>query len=284
MDDRVKLHQARTAFLALQYMETVDKLSEIVDYKIKDVVYVALRCAYGNRAVHYLPADIQERLRRLQPRGHPRLQRPADSNFFYDVTRSEYPKIVFNAAIRKLFFGSGLKDPEYAKLKDLTELLFSLADREAHRDRPQYFRQHGTEIADALKVAPKLCELLNELIEQLLRGAGFEAKKVGQISLEFRFGPASEGYALHAMHESEVEAMMFEILSTLETGAETIPPMDRFAAGFHAPPEHLIALLRMSVEQGLLAETVGRQDFGIELSITEKGKQRLDALRKIRSR
>lgn len=76
---------------------------------------------------------------------------------------------------------------------------------------------------------------------------------------------------------------MFEILSTFETGPEIVPPIDRFAAGFRTAPENVVALLRMTAEQGLLVDSQGRQDCGIKFSITEKGKHRLELLKRIRS-
>jgi len=46
-------------------------------------------------------------------------------------------------------------------MKNNIELIFSLEDRLAHRDKPSYFRKHSTEISDALKALPRICENIN---------------------------------------------------------------------------------------------------------------------------
>jgi len=275
-------HEVRTMFLNQQYKEVVDKVSEIIDSKIKDVAYIALLCAFGPKLLSMLPNDIKEKLKG-ELRGHPRAKRPLDQNFFYDLSRSEYSKIVFNTQCKNIFFGDLTPGWEYDRMKDSMGLLFSLADRESHKDRPSYFRDHSTEIADVLKNAPRLCELFNKVMTRLLMGPEFTSSRIkeGEAEhLEFGFGSKAVSFCTHRLNGQQVEEILFKLLEKLEDGPQTIPPLEEWLTTvFPINPTSVIGILRVSIKQDLIKIERVSESFGFSISLTEKGEQRLKMLR-----
>lgn len=277
------LHVARNLFLSQDYAGSLDKLCETLDSKIKDVIYPVIRCAKGDRLLSVLPEDMRVNLKR-EPRGHQRTRRPADTNFLYDISRSEYSKVMFEGQCRRTIFGKLLQDMEFDQMKGSIELIFSLEDREAHRDRPSYFRQHSTEIADALKAAPRFCDLLNHVVVELLSGPSFEISKLGDDAIEFTFRKDDNEFVKHKLDRVRVEETVFNLLTVLESGLYTIPPVERFAMDVYSDPENALGILRASVHQGLVSMERHKDDFGFSLTLTEKGKARLRELAKRHTR
>ncbi len=277
-EDIAVLHEARTLFLSQRYAGAIDRVSGIVDSKVKDIVYPALRCAAAFRAPGLIPSDVRERLAKPL-RGHPRTKRSPDENFFYDVSRSEYSKIIFGKNTRRLIFPEMPSDEELKRLKESMELMFSLEDREAHRDRPTYFRRHSTEIVDALKHAPRICERLNGVVERLVIGSGFNLEKISDDTVEYAFGPSEKSFRKVRIGESEVESSVFEVLSILEGGALLLPPLGRLVDVFHGTPENAIAILRASIEWGLADVNKRPRNSGFIITLSQKGKERLAHLR-----
>lgn len=282
-EEAIKLHDARVMFLSQEYPETVDKISKLIELKIRDTIYVMLRCAYGPKALSFLPEDIRDNIKKSAPRGHPRAKRLPDDNFLYNVSRSEYSKIIFYSQNKKMIFNNSLTDDELKKIKDSLELLFSLDDREAHNDRPSYFRDHSTEIADVLRMAPQLCEMLNRTVTRILKDSRFSLKQINSDKLEFSFGPSNESYSTHYIDAPQVEASMFELLELIDCSSLTLPPLESLINRSYTTPENTIGLLHASIDQGLITAEQHADNFGFDISLTEAGKKKLKALREIRS-
>jgi len=60
------------------------------------MLYILIKCIHGKITNSIIPKDIQERLKEKQ-RGHYRTKRSLEENFFYDISRSEYTKILFQS-------------------------------------------------------------------------------------------------------------------------------------------------------------------------------------------
>ncbi len=275
-----KMHEARTLFLNQQYSDAVDSASEVIDLKIKDMVYCELRFVRGNKLTTLLPKDIQEKLK-LPPRGHVMIKRFHDDNFFYHLSRSEYSKVIFQKEIRRIVLDNSLSESDLENIKSATELLFSLEDREAHKDRPTYFRNNATQIANVLKIVPSICESLNRAIEHMLIDDSFIFKKIDNNSLEFNFCVDNQMFENHNLSGPEVETLVYLVLKIADSDSISIPPIEPLSINSQTLPENIYGILRACVIQGFLSTTKKKGEFGWNFSITEKGKDRLINLRKI---
>jgi hypothetical protein len=273
-----RLHEARTMFLAQRYAGSVDALCGLVEAKIRDVVFPSIRCGLGPKAVSLLPEDIRQKIG--ETKGHPRAKRVPDPNFLYNVSRSEYSKVMFQRELHKIIFGILLESEIAAEVKDSLELLFSLGDREAHRDKPTYFREHSTEIVDCLKMAPRVCELMNRIADRLLTGPEFQLRTVDDSTLIYSFGTKANLFENQQMDANVVEGIVFEILQGLEGGPLVLPPLEIWIGALHCEPEQAIAILRGCVENQLVQVERPTDGFGLWYSINVKGTNKLSSLRR----
>jgi hypothetical protein len=276
-----RFHTARTSFLNQQYQATVDQVSDIIEGKIRDCLFVAMRCAKGDKAPLFLPSDIRQRVKD-PPRGHPRARRPSDRNFLYDISRSEYSKILFGGEVRSKLLREAVPGTETDSLRDSTELLFSLGDRDAHRDRPNYFREHATEIGTALQSAPRLCELLNILCRQLVVGDGFSVKKT-DTAAEFLWGSESDGCECHRIGPATTQALVEALLDRLEGDSFLLPPLEPALLNIHVRPELGLCTVRAAAIQELIKIESSPYAFGFRVVIADRGKSRLIAIRRAMS-
>lgn len=273
-----RLHEARTMFLAQRYAGSVDALCGLVEAKIRDVVFPSIRCGLGPKAVSLLPEDIRQKI--ALTKGHPRAKRLPDPNFLYNISRSEYTKVMFQRELHKLIFGVLLESKIAVEVKDSLELLFSLGDREAHRDKPTYFREHSTEIVDCLKMVPRVCELLNRVADRLLAGPEFQLRTVDDNTLIYSFGPKANLFENQQMDANVVEGIVFEILQGLESGPLVLPPLEIWIETLHCEPEQAIAILRGCVENQLVQVERPTDGFSLWYSINGKGTNKLLSLRR----
>lgn len=278
MAESAGLHETRTMFLSQRYAGSIDALCGVVESKVRDVIFAAIRCGLGARSVSLLPDDIKQKI--TQTKGHPRAKRSPDQNFLYNLSRSEYAKVVFQRDLCKIIFGDLLDSKAVIEVKDSFELLFSLGDREAHRDRPAYFREHSTEIVDCLKMSPRVCELLNKVADRILTGPDFRLRKVDEKTLAYSFGLKANLFEDQRVDTAVVEAIVFEILQGLESGPVVLPPLDMWVGSLRCEPEQAIAVLRGCVEQQSVQLERIKEGFGLEYSITTKGMEKLASLRK----
>jgi hypothetical protein len=272
-----RMHTARMAFLSQQYQSAVEKIGELVEGKIRDVGFTAMRALWGERAQTVLPVDVRDHLKEPR-RGHPRAKRPSDRNFLFDVSRSEYSKIIFNREVRRALFEGLVSGEESDELKNQMELLFSLADRDAHIDHPTYFREHATEIGTALQVCPRMCDLFNQLATRLVEGNDFKIERKADC-IEFRFTQSQPLASSHRLSGPEIETLVKAALDRLEGGDFFIPPFEAPLLSIHNNPETALGILRACKEQDLVSINPLPAMFGYRASMTEKGRERLTRLR-----
>ncbi len=272
-----RFHAARTLFLSQQYQSSLDKVCDLVEGKIRDTIHVALRCKVGSRLNSLIPPDIRERLKD-PARGHPRAKRGADRNFLYDVNRSEYAKILLGGETRRVLFDAIVTNEELPKLRNDLELLFSLGDRDAHRDRPSYFREKATEIATVLQAAPRLCEVMNRTVAHLVEGPFELDRSDGGIT--FIYGKKGGEDAEHHLSSEEVRSLVSEVLGRLEGGEIMLPPLEPPLIGLPFMPEIGLGGIRACRIQELLTIDKVQNAFGYRVALSEKGQDRLKNLRK----
>ena len=157
------IHQLRIKFLNQSYEEVIDGVCSMLEYGIREIIYPCMRVLWGQSAISKLPKDIQGKIEKLPERGHPRTKRKADINFLYDVSRSEYSKIIFSREVYEGVLESVFSDADKKKFQNSVDLSFSLDNRVAHRDRKSYFRLHATEVSSILSALPWEMEKLREV-------------------------------------------------------------------------------------------------------------------------
>lgn len=274
--DLTRIHKARSLFVNQSYKDAVDVICEILEEKARDIGFPVIRTMWGDSYAEMIPQDITEKLPQVEERGHPRVRRARYANFFFDISRSEYAKILFQRRYRRVIFGSQVKDIHFKQMKDIWEIAFSLGDREAHRDRPKYFREHATEVADVLRVLPIICEHFLVIVERLLDTLEFKYEKHGNMIIgryvlddqtlvpkEIRLG------------ERSVQRIMKTVLSSLARNPREAIPMERILIVEGEPIEAQVAFVNAMIRRRLIciAPTT-------HLEITETGKNTLKDLQK----
>jgi len=274
-----RLHDFRLKFLSQGYREVIEKSTEFLESIIRGNVYVAMRAVWGEEAFDRLPLDVQESVRRLPERGHPRTRRGRDVNFLYDVTRSQYSKILFETAIHRAVFGEILDSRGREKLKDAIELGFSLSDRTAHKDRAAYFREHATEIGDVLQAMPWVLEQFHKISRRFLLDAKFEFERRGEDSifgtflLEARLTPPPKSIQVGAKEATDLGRFFLERVATKELGVDTL---DSTCISSTASPETHLTVLRALARRNLIV--VSRVAFSpVCLAITDLGRKQLSS-------
>ena len=276
-EQAIELHEARTLFLSQRYQESVGKLAGAVESTVRDVVFTVARCATGEDLSPLLPSDILKETTLI--RGHPRTKRGPDENFLYSLSRSEYSKVIFQKNLKNILFKNLLSNQETDKMKDEMEMLFSLADRVAHQDRPSFFREHSTEISDCLKFVPRICETFNQIEASMIEGNDFLLRKTDKGSVTFIFDQKKYGYLEREIEASQVEELVIDILQLLTSGPILVPPIEERLNFVEGTIENALAVLRESVNQGLVNLYKSTDGFGYEFSITERGKERLSRIK-----
>lgn len=269
--DMRSIHKARNLFLNHSYMETVDVICELLEEKVRDIGFSVIRTIWGEKWSSIVPSDISEKLSKLEIKGHPRAKRALDTNFFYDLSRSEYGKIIFQKQVRRAIFGE-IKNIDFTRMKDMWELTFSLGDRKAHRDRPKYFREHATEIADALRVLPLICEKFLVVVERFLFSMKFQYEKQGNLLIgKYMLEDLPIQPAKIITKEKSAKRIINTILSSLERNPREAIPLHRLLIVEGESLEAQVAMINAMIWDGLI-----NINSILWLKITEKGKKILE--------
>jgi hypothetical protein len=152
---------------------------------------------------------------------------------------------------------------------------FSLGDREAHRDRPSYFREHATEIADVLRALPMICEKFLIVAERLLKNMKFDYDKksnsiFGKFNIEdLSSVPPSE----ISIEYKDVQRIMKIILSSIDRNPRVAIPLSRILIVEGIAIEKQIAIVNAMINRKLLSITES-----LVLEITKEGEECLDGL------
>jgi hypothetical protein len=270
--DMKKIHDARILFLDNSYRETVDIICELLEEKAREIGFIIIKSIWAEDWKIVMPEDLKNI--NLESRGHPRTRRSPDANFFYDISRSEYSKIIFQKKLRKIIWGRDMSDNDFLEMKNIWELAFSLGDREAHRDRPTYFTFHATEIADVLRYIPKICERFLIAVESLLTEINFNYEKFGkQIKGKYFIeGLTSYKNPEIIIDEKEAKRIINTFLTSFDRYPREIIPLQQILIVEGASTESQIAILNGLIQKRnvLLIKN--------KLEITDKGKNELKQL------
>lgn len=268
-EDMRIIHKARILFLDQLYADTVDVICSLLEEKVRNILYVVIRSLWGEDWRKIIPMDILDKLLIIEKRGHPRTKRSLDVNFLYDISRSEYSKILFQKQLKKVFFGEEITTPEFTKMKDMWDLAFSLGDREAHRDRASYFRQHATEIADVLRYLPKMCEKFQKIAERILFDINFIYERKGNnligkydISNLTNYAPTEI-----IMEQEEAKRIMDNLIISIDRYPREALPFERILIVEGAPIEFQMSILNALIKRNLIT-----LESPLYLKLSEKGK------------
>lgn len=270
------VNNLRNKFFAQAYSEVVDGVSTNLEKNIRNVVYSCMRAIWGNEASRILPSDISAKIKDLPTRGHPRTKRPNDVNFFYDISRSEYSKVLFSKPIEKAMFSDILNETDLKKLRENIELTFSLADRTAHKDRESYFRGHATEILDILKTFPWTLEIFHSLTLKFFVTCDIELdNKEGVLFAKFL---PQHFNVLHQktwkIKKDVINEYMKELLNSVALNNLIIEKPAQFLGASNFDPEIALSIFRTALKQGYL-KCNSEETPPIRVYITNSGKELL---------
>lgn len=267
------VNNLRNKFLYQGYSEVIDGISTNLEKNIRNVVYPFIRAMWGEETLKVLPSDISLKIKELPNRGHPRTKRLNYDNFLYDISRSEYSKVLFSKPIVKALFSEILNETDLKKLKENLELTFSLADRIAHKDRESYFREHATEILDILKAFPWILEIFHNLTLKFFVYCSMELYEE-KGALHSKFLPQlsdSLNQQTWIIHKEVIKDYTTNLLNSAITGDLVIETPIKFLEISTLDPEIALSIFRAVVKQGYLKYKIEEMP-PLKLSITDLGK------------
>lgn len=271
-----QLHSIRLQFHNLNYKNAIDKSRELAESAIRNNMYHALRAVWGDQYQKAIPSDIQKSLDGLTSRGDPRIKRDPDINFLYDVSRSEYSKILLDHIVYSAIFSDILNKYDKQKLTNFLSLIFSLGDRKAHEDRTSYFSLHASEIRDAIQSLPWFLEVLHNVVFKFISECKFEYEIVNSgIEAKFLEGVAQNFKPRKIdIDDKEARKILIYYLEFLSARNITIDSLESVCSKPNTEPEAQIAILRIISETSLI-NIKSEPNSLPTMSITSKGEQRL---------
>ena len=272
-EEFASLHRLRKAFGQFSYRQVVDGVAELVESRLRTNAYISLRAAWGDAAFDRLPVDIRTSVERLPDRGHPRTRRGRSANFLYDVSRSEYSKILFESNLNRCVFGPSHSAMEKSRLRDSVELIFSLDDRRAHRESGEYFKDHATEIGACLGALPWILESFHEVSMRLLKDGGVSYTQLGADYVEGKFF-ATDGLTPPPVNiripTPDIASLRSLFLRRCEQSPIVIQDSSNICLSSTTSPEIQALSLRSLVTTGLLTIT-WLSASAPTISVTAKG-------------
>ena len=270
------INNLRNKFFSQGYSQVVEGVYINLEKNIRNVVYPCLRAIWGNEVLKVLPSDISAKIKGLSTRGHPRTKRPNDVNFLYDISRSEYTKVLLSKPIEKALFSDILNEADLKKLRENLELTFSLADRTAHNDRESYFREHATEILDILKTFPWILEIFHSITFKFFVMCDVELyNKEGALFAKFL------PQYFNALHQKSwiipkevIKEYTKDLLNSVAFNDILIENPVHFLGTSIFDPEIALSIFRVALKQGYLKCNQEQLPF-IKVSITNSGKELL---------
>lgn len=268
------IHNLRNKFLNQGYIDVVDEVCANLEKNIRNTIYPCLRAIWGSKVMSLIPSDVVTKIKNVPNRGHPRTKRSNDVNFFYDISRSEYSKILFSNPIQKSLFIDILNETERKKFREFLELAFSLDDRISHRDRESYFREHATEILDILKDLPWVLEIFHDLtLKFLIKGDIGLQNKNGTLSAQFFPHLVNIIHPnIFIIQKEKIDIYMKDLLNRAVTSVIVIENQTQFLGSYEADPEIALSIFRTALKSGYL-KFLDEETPPIRVSITESGKK-----------
>jgi hypothetical protein len=269
------IHQLRMKFQLQAYEDVIDGACNLIERSIRGNVYPSMRAIWGVDTMNKIPMDLQQKIKAVSDRGHPRTKRTTDPNFLYDISRSEYTKIMFKRDIYNAIFGTKLSDSDRTKLKDALELLFSLDDRHAHRDRKSYFRIHATEIVDVLKNLPWVLEELGKVSVFFLTTCKIDFRKTSEIEFCARFVVSTVDSKEIVIKKRNLDSFSKAFLETLSFKEMIIDTPEMMFLNSEVEPEIYLIAFRMLLAYNFIEYKEVSILPGV-INITQKGRDLLD--------
>ncbi len=273
VEELVQLHELRMRFLLQGYREVIESASTLLESRIRNTIYPAMRCVWGKRAFDRLMPDARKTVLSLPSRGHPRAKRESEANFLYDVTRSQYAQIIFEHEVYQAVFGRVIDSHRKEEFKNMMELAFSLSDRTAHKDTPMYFRQKATEIGDVVKSLPWMLETFHSVSKRFLSESSFEFEKIGHETTRSRF--LSDLDLVHASTEiilDNREALDYShhLIEQCSAKERCVDSLSSVCMSSQLSPELQLSVVRIVTSRGYLKASSGRF-CPLILNATESG-------------
>lgn len=275
------VHSTRMLFHNMNYKSAADKTKELAESAIRNTIYHALRAVWGDEYQKTIPKDIQKGLDGLTTRGEPRVQRGADVNFLYDVSRSEYPKILLDNVVYSAIFSDILNKYDKQKLDNFLTLTFSLGDRKAHEDRGTFFSSHAIEIRDSLQSLPWFLEVLHRVVYKFISECKFEYQ-ISDTGIKAMFLEGTRQNfkpSLISINDKEAKKILRYFLDFLSIRNLTIDSLESICSKPSTEPEFQIVVLRIICDTSLI--NIKNEPISLPvIAITPKGEQRLNEISK----
>lgn len=272
------IHQLRSRFQMQGYEEVIEGACNLLEKSIRGNVYPSMRCIWGKEAINKVPPDVLNNIKKVPKRGHPRTRRVSDPNFLYDVSRSEYTKILFKKDIYYALFSHTFNDSEKDKFKDAIELSFSLSDRTSHNDRKSYFRTHATEVADVLRNLPWVLEKLGDIGIFFLLTCKVEFKMLSSSELKSRLSLDSINTKEFVIEKRIIDSFSKTLLEILSFKEIVIDNLETMFLTTELEPETYLLAFRALLSENFISyqDNITYPGF---IYITQKGRALLDSYR-----
>lgn len=276
-EEYATLNKLRQQFNQFAYKDVVDGVGELLEARIRANCFVALRVVWGDSAFDKLPVDVRTAIEKLPERGHARTRRPRDANFFFDMSRSEYAKVLSEGNISKAVFGELLSPTDRQKFRDALQLAFSLDDRRAHRDRGSYFKDKATEIGGILGDMPWVLEVLHKVVDRVLRTAEVTYTHMGTDYLEAVFLPSEQSSLSPrqvVVQGKDAQNLYWLQLQRIGEGPRVVSDLASICQSSSSSPEAQVLVLRMLLKRGLVTGSHSLRG-PLTLEISDKGRTAL---------
>lgn len=170
------LFDAATLLEGGEIEKALDIINSNLEDRIRAIFHLVFSMRFGPDYSKYLPAQTQTRIAQLGDKGPSQLKRTLDKNLFYHMSRSEYAEVVNNKKYWTLLFEKIFQPRTREEVFNAFQLTFALDDRNAHRDRKDYFRERKNSIRQAIINADWLYDSLRNAINVVLNPVVFDSK------------------------------------------------------------------------------------------------------------
>lgn len=265
--EKLQLHQARTAHLAQQFQEAVDRINDTLEKKIRDVAFLRLKCLGPPDPIVFFPPDAQRDIDRAASRGPKKLRRVPDRNYLYDVSRGAYGRILFHPSLRGAVFSQQLTEETASRLSESTRVLFALGSRDAHNDRPRYFLDHAQDISQAISFCAEMVEMLNDSVAQLLDASRAHMTFSEGVGLTASLQHPDGSYKERELTEARAKTVSSSLMDRLRRDRIRVPPIETAMIAVDASIEEALIVTLAAIKQGSVLRSLSVSPFFVDLAL-----------------
>lgn len=267
--DKLAFHRARVAHGRHKLQSAIESAADHLQAKIRDIAFVLLRAAYGDVYIQKLPAFVDTYQSKNEHRGPAHLRRTRDENAFFDLARGQFAEVIFAANVVNLLYADGTPEFDLKRARDRMHALFAMSSAQKHEYRETYFREHATDILDAIPFAVDFSRKLNRLALLLLDSNAFERdERAGR--LKGTFSALRTGHVLTA-ETKDVRRTIRAFLRSLEHGPKELFPLQHVLVTEGVASEVQLALLQQCLQKNWV-----RLGEDMLLHLTDQGRKGLD--------